>query len=216
MSPNFIGIGSQKCATSYLYKVLSNYPSIYLSKPKELNFFSKPSTKTISEYLAYFDNEILSVIQARGEISPQYSRLGVSRIKAIKQLFPELKLILLIRHPIQRAWSGACYEFGFIENKRLDSISDFEFMLRLSRPRTYLYSDYYRTIQNWKTVFGKEALLICLQENIEKDPHTFIETILKHLTIENLDSLAPESDYLRRKVGTTERKTKQKPLGMRI
>jgi len=41
ISPNFIGIGAQKCATTWLYDLLDLHPSVGLSPLKEIHFFSQ-------------------------------------------------------------------------------------------------------------------------------------------------------------------------------
>ena len=38
--PTFLGIGAQKCGTTWLHKLLSHHPGVFAANPKEIDFFS--------------------------------------------------------------------------------------------------------------------------------------------------------------------------------
>ncbi|MDJ0597776.1 MAG: sulfotransferase [Crocosphaera sp.] len=211
MKPTFLGIGSQRCASTWLFNILKTHPEIYLSEPKELNFFSRTIlSQSIEDYFSNFEQpEAQNPKKIRGEISPHYARLSINRIKSIAKLIPDLKIILLIRNPLKRAWSGICYEMGGIlykDKKELSQISEIEYLLYLCRPRTKYYNSYYRTIKNWQAVFGKEAILVCFQEEIEVDPQSNIKRILSHIGA--LANHIPTEDLISRRINTTTNKLK--------
>ena len=67
MKPNFIGIGAQKCATTWVYRVLEDHPAALLSDPKELHFFSSNFDRGYQWYERHFPET--SSAKAVGECS---------------------------------------------------------------------------------------------------------------------------------------------------
>ena len=50
MLPSFIGIGAQRCGTTWLYESLAAHPEVYVSRPKELYFFTKNYMRGLDWY----------------------------------------------------------------------------------------------------------------------------------------------------------------------
>jgi hypothetical protein len=92
-----------------------------------------------------------------------------------------LRLILTLRHPIERAWSQALLEFGYLENKDVREISAINFLRQVERARNALSSDYCRTIQIWSKAFGRDALHIDFFDRLRDDPQAFINGVLRHI-----------------------------------
>lgn len=104
---NFLIAGVQKAGTSSLYQLLKRHPAIGLSSVKEVHFFddesidwSKPA---YDRYQSYFPKRRRAI--AWGEATPIYSYWpnALERIKAYR---PDMRLILLFRDPISRAYSA--------------------------------------------------------------------------------------------------------------
>jgi len=117
----------------------------------------------------------------RGEISPEYGRLKAWQVNRIAKLLPDLRLILTLRHPIERVWSQALLEFGYLGGRDIRKISSIDFLRQVERARNRLSSDYRRTIQIWSNAFGRDALHIDLFETLQDDPQTYVDSILRHI-----------------------------------
>jgi len=117
----------------------------------------------------------------RGEISPEYTRLKAWQVNRIAKLLPDLRLILTLRHPIERVWSQALLEFGYLGGRDIRKISSIDFLRQVERARNRLSSDYRRTIQIWSNAFGRDALHIDLFETLQDDPQTYVDSILRHI-----------------------------------
>jgi hypothetical protein len=117
----------------------------------------------------------------RGEISPGYGRLKAWQVNRIAKLLPDLRLILTLRHPIERVWSQALLEFGYLGGRDIQKISPIDFLRQVERARNRLSSDYRRTIQIWSNAFGRDALHIDLFETLQDDPQTYVDGILRHI-----------------------------------
>jgi len=117
----------------------------------------------------------------RGEVSPEYARLKAWQVNRIANLLPDLRLILTLRHTIERAWSQALLEFGYLENKDVRKISAINFLRQVDRARNALASDYSRTIRIWSKAFGRDALHIDFFDRLQDDPQAFINGVLRHI-----------------------------------
>jgi hypothetical protein len=104
MLPNFLIIGAMKAGTTALYSYMFPHPQVFLSAPKELRFFVtarnwKLGPEWYEQHFANADGAI-----AIGEGSPVYTRYpmhpGVPA--RIKDLIPDVRLIYIIRNPIER------------------------------------------------------------------------------------------------------------------
>ena len=134
----------------------------------------------------YNDNWYLSLFDIRkkatlGEITPAYSILSRKDIQHISELFPELKVIYLIRNPVDRAWSGIRYRWS----KGTLDINNLEEVIRIIESPSQAYrSDYFRTIQNWSACFPKKQILICFFDDIVTQPQQLIKKILTFLNVD--------------------------------
>lgn len=103
MLPTFLVIGSQKAGTTSIYNVLKKHPQIFMPETKEINFFFHEYlySRGIEFYELYFNSEKSDVI---GEASPGYI-CHPEAPRRIKKHLPNVKLILTVRNPIDRAYS---------------------------------------------------------------------------------------------------------------
>lgn len=109
MYPNFIIIGPPKCASTSLHNYLGQHPEIYTTKVKETRFFSLHYDKGMDYYAEYFKDA--GKARAIGEATPSYSFLPFVADR-IKQHFPDIKLILCFRNPLDRAFSSWLMQKG--------------------------------------------------------------------------------------------------------
>lgn len=118
-TPNFFIIGVPKAGTSALYYYCSLHPDIFMCEPKEPGFFITFDPKYVNNYTIissgdrkwdvcrYFDyQEYLSLFQntdkaVRGEATTGYL-LDKNSAPWIKKLFPDAKLVAVLRNPIER------------------------------------------------------------------------------------------------------------------
>jgi hypothetical protein len=119
--------------------------------------------------------------QVRGEISPEYTPLKAWQVNRIANLLPDVRIILTVRHPIDRVWSQALLDLGYLRGKHIRKISSLDFVREVERARNKQFSDYHRTIKIWSKAFGQGSLHIALFDRLQNDPQTFINGILRHI-----------------------------------
>ncbi len=104
--PNFLCVGAQKAGTTSLYHILQQHPQIYLPTPKEIQFFDQPENyqRGIDWYKKFFDvsNHHYKAI---GEVTPSYMYYSEVPERIYQVLGPEVKLVFILRHPVDRAFS---------------------------------------------------------------------------------------------------------------
>src|SRR5438270_6678949 len=145
--PTFVGIGSMRCGSTWLYNVLKCHPDIRLSDCKEMSFFFTPRMlrHDLNWYEAHFESEDgVGPRPVRGEISPTYARLKAWQVNRIAKLLPDLRIILALRHPIERAWSQALLDLGYVLGRDVRKITSIDFIRQIERARNRLSSDYCR------------------------------------------------------------------------
>lgn len=119
--PNFLVLGAAKAGTTALYYALRQHPQIYMSRTKEPNFFAlegKPPTfrgpgdqqtinitsiTSLAAYQQLFHG--VSHELAIGEASTAYLYLERTP-ERIRHYIPQAKLIVILRHPVERAYSS--------------------------------------------------------------------------------------------------------------
>jgi len=110
--PNFFILGAPKCGTTSLAAWLSQHPNIYLSSPKEPNFFNTDDRVvgrlTLREYESLF-NEAGAAHYAVGEASAQYLASDVALLNILEYSRSSPRFIICIRNPIEMAMSLHSY-----------------------------------------------------------------------------------------------------------
>ncbi|WP_457640387.1 sulfotransferase family protein [Persephonella sp.] len=103
--PNFLCVGAQKAGTTTLYDILIQHPQIYLPDIKETKFFNERYDKGISFYEQFFSS--YKGEKVIGEIDPDYMFFEVNSVatRIYKHLGKDLKLIFMLRNPVDRAYS---------------------------------------------------------------------------------------------------------------
>lgn len=103
--PDFMIIGAQKSATTTLFYYLNRHPKLAGSWPKEMHFFSRHmyQGKNLEWYRKHFTS--LKKNPLFFEASPNYMYLE-SVAQELKRNYPAIKLILILRNPISRAFSA--------------------------------------------------------------------------------------------------------------
>jgi len=205
--PNFLIVGAAKSGTSSLYHYLNEHPEIFLPARKELRFFSqmkanfkgpgddklnKTIIKSIEEYSKFYipvKNE-----KAIGDVSPDYLYFFKNAIPNIRKILIDPKIIIILRNPIDRAFS---HYLHFVRDGR-EKLS-FEEALAAEDNRKALnwewawyYKDvgfYYNQVKAYLENFSE--VKVYLYDDLKKDPLSLVQDIYRFLGVD--DSFIPKS-----------------------
>ena len=190
MLPNFLVIGTQRAATTWMYRCLKKHPEIYLPYKKELHFFNKNYDRGLEWYGSWFKKG--SGMKAIGEVTPEYLSDEKSP-ELIAKYIPDIRLIAILRNPIDRAYSEYCMKLrsGTIKG-------DFE--TELAENDIYVYRGlYYKHITRYLDYFHRNQLLILIYEDIVEEPVREIERVFAFLNVNS--KFIPDNIFKKYNVG---------------
>lgn len=178
--PDFLGIGGQKCGTTWLDRMLRRHPSVAMADCKEMHYFDRALHRAPAAYFRHFpsDREV-----KRGEITPAYALLSTRRIAYVHRLLPDLRLVLLLRDPVERAWSQIRMNLADVPGRPLASLSLEEVTRAVDSPAVRRRSDYPGTIERWTAFFARDRLLIGYHRQIAEEPWALLERVFRHIGV---------------------------------
>jgi Sulfotransferase family len=153
--PDFIVIGAMKSATTTLHEQLARQPGFWMSRPKEPSFFSDDDVycRGRSWYSRLF--EMAGPTDLCGESSTHYSKLPTypRTVERMVRHLPRLKLIYLMRHPIDRLISQYVHEVtaGRISAGLREAVD--------RHPELIDYSRYAMQLQPFLDAYGFDSVL---------------------------------------------------------
>ncbi len=177
MKINFLGIGAQKCASTWVHRVLSDHPEVAVYPSKEIDFFSYYYNFGYEWYEKHL-GDALSV-KATGDISASY----FSDIAAPDRVFlynPNMRIVLSLRDPIERAYSNHLNEvkLGHVTGQNLEFESGLE-----NNPMYLMQSHYAQQLARWLAVFPRNQILVIFQEDIRDDPFEQAQNLYRFLGV---------------------------------
>jgi len=115
-----------------------------------------------------------------GEITPAYAILPRDVIKAIRTELPEIRLVYLIRNPIDRAWSSALMALNRAE-LTMHEASDQWFIDHFRSQGSLCRGDYETCLRNWRSVYPADNILVLLFDDIERRPLAVLQRVAAHI-----------------------------------
>jgi len=208
LTPNFIIFGVQRSGTTSLYNYLVRHPYIVSSITKEVGFFDANYHRGINWYRSHFPTTFYKYFlkQIRhhdiitGEATPSY----INHPKAHERIFltiPKIKLIILLRNPVDRAYSHYLQSVKLgreklsfekaidMETERLQG--EEEKMLKSEDYYSLVYHNfaylsagiYINRIKNWKKIFSNDQLLVLKSEDLFSDPPSIVNQVFNFLNL---------------------------------
>jgi tetratricopeptide (TPR) repeat protein len=179
--PDFLIAGFPKCGTTSLFSYLCQHPQALCGHRKELNFFTTQFDLGLDWYLSHFPAITDSPEFLTGESTPSY--LDYPEVdRRVAQLCPNIKLIVLLRNPIDRAISQYHHLVRLGEESRslqavvLDEIeqlqqaSEYQFQYVNDWRSCHLSGGLYLyKLQRWFALFPREQFLILQSEMLYRD-----------------------------------------------
>ncbi len=188
---DFLVIGVQKGGTTALYEYLRQHPDLYLPDVKEAHYFDDErrdwGRADHAEYDRLFAPGRAAV--ARGEVTPIYVYWPNS-LERIRAYNPAMRLVLLLRDPVQRAWSH-----WRMERSRGAETEEFGWCIRQGRARleaaeprgfhrefSYVERGFYgRQVERLLELFPREQLLILRSDELDAGPTATVARICTFL-----------------------------------
>lgn len=205
-SPDFLIIGATKSGTTSLFAYLDRHLQVLAPPKKEINFFNRNFEMGVPWYLAQFPAIADLPEFITGEASPFYI-YREQVIYRIKQLFPNIKLIAMLRDPVERTISEYYHAVNHgIEKRSLETIIKIEKKRLIVDSRNkalqhfgyLLNSIYIDKVAKWRDNFPAENILIIKSESFFEDIPTIMKQVYQFLGI----SYQSQEQYIPYNVGT--------------
>jgi len=200
--PDFFCIGPQRTGSTWLHASLVRHPEILMHRDKETFFFSTIGNTSsprfrypdLESYLDSFTDTLGERIlknyhalrrcgcfyspRILGESTASYCVLAPEVLEDIRILNPSLKIVMLLRDPVARAWSHANKDLVRDTGKTATENQYLEFF---SRPEQLARADYSAILERWKAILKPGHLLLAPSTRIESDPSGLVTEVLRFL-----------------------------------
>lgn len=218
--PDFLIIGTQRGGTTSLFHYLQGHPSIKPAVNKDLHFFDRKYNKGLPWYQGHFptraERYYIQHFRGRsfltGEASPSYM-FHPHTPERIAQAIPSVKLIVMLRNPVSRAYS----QYHHAVELGHETLS-FEEAIETEKERVateeqkileneYYYSDTYKhrsyltkgiyvdQLQKWMGFFPREQFLILKSEDFYADPSATFKQVLTFLNVPETELQLEKKEY---------------------
>jgi hypothetical protein len=178
----FFVVGAQKAGTTALFDYLISYKEMNTPKRKELHELDKQQPISKSDFL----KELGVDDGLTGDFSPSYlySKYAAQNIF---NYFPEAKIIIMLRNPMERAYSNMVHSVrvGLEPNIDLGALINDE-TTRLGKNAHYHYLSkgfYSDQVKRYLDLFGSKNVLILKYETFKTDSSNTLKTITEFLGI---------------------------------
>jgi hypothetical protein len=188
--PDFLILGAQKAGTTFLYDHLAQHPNITPALAKEVHFFDYNFERGEAWYRAHFPTRMekwRGEFQATFEGSPYYLFYPHAAWR-VKQIAPRAKLIVLLRNPVERAYSHYQHQLRLgletlafedaLEQEPARLVGEYEKLVSDGTYYSFNYQNYsYMArgmyadqLERWFRYFPREQFLILQSEAVYADP----------------------------------------------
>lgn len=196
---DFMIVGAQKCGTSALDYYLRNNPHIQMAHSKECHFFSTDSRFNNNPQYDFYHNTFFNLNSncVIGEATPIYMYWSES-MKRIYQYNSKIKLIVMLRNPIERAFSA-----WNMEQERGRESKPFSYAIRNEQARSsaalpkqhkqYSYTDrgfYSEQLRRIWRYFPKKQVLVLKYEDFKSNNLKYLNVVNSFLGVQTLNHLS--------------------------
>ena len=203
LMPNFIIIGAQKCGTTSLFEYLTQHPLVLPPIKKEIGFFDFRQYQGLGWYRSHFPSYFSKLFKLKaitGEASTGYI-CHPHAPRRIAEVVPQVKLIVLLRNPVDRAYSHYLHTVRIgkeplsfeqaiaKEDERLPGVNakmleDENYYNPNYRYYSYLSrGNYLEQLKPWFSRFERQQFLILSSEEFYADPAKTYQTTLDFLEL---------------------------------
>ena len=194
MKVNLLIIGAGRSGTTTLYEHLKVHPDICFSNIKEIPFFSVKDIYQRGEsyYHSFFKPEKQKVIAS----SDTYLLIDQEAPEKIQRYNPNIKIIILMREPVERAYSSYIYAINnghekkgicFLDKIEKEKIEQKDIITQNNLGHFYT-GLYYKHIKHWMQFFPEENFLFLKTEDLKKNYQEVLNKINLFLNIPDFQS----------------------------
>ena len=206
--PDFLIIGPQRTGTTWLHFHLRWHPQLMCPFSKEIFFFSrlkdhhdpKFESDQLNWYLGHFHDPpwLWALKQARclaryrrpyrvrvrGEATASYAPIDRDVIEEIALLNPDIKVIMMVRDPIERAWSHAKKDLVRNSGRAFEEVSDHEFEVFFDNDYQRRCARYVDNLDNWSACLKDGHVKVGRFDDLRSRPEDYLLEVMEFLGVD--------------------------------
>jgi hypothetical protein len=140
-----------------------------------------------------------------GEVCPGYAGIPYERASQVARMMPDLKILYILRHPVERAWSSLANHFRSDGLGLIDRFSTDEIMKRHERPKNRRHTDYTRNLDTWLCHYPQDQLRVVFFEEIQRNSIEVLNSVLEFIGARKDDSVSRDEAAVIRNPGKSEK-----------
>lgn len=175
--PNLIYIGPDKAGSTWLFKLFSQHPDVYVPPAKDLYFFDRYFHKGLTWYAHQFAGHRQERVVAEISHDYLYSRLAAKRLRAA---IPKTRLLVCLREPVTRTFSAYLQMV-----KSGDYRGSFEQALA-ECPHLTEHSLYGKYLRRYLEYFPREQIHCVFFDDLQQSPQAFAHQLCAELQIQGV------------------------------
>ncbi len=192
--PTFLIVGVQKAGTTSIYNYLQEHPQVYMSPIKETNFLEKDWEKLAAENsniknrIATFEDycQLFTGVKdeiAIGEASPNYIFHYESSAPRIQKYTPNAQLIVVLRNPVERAYSDYLMHLRDAIGSQVKTLSE---QIEYSSHKSFILQKgfYYTHLKYYLDFFGSEKIKVFLYDDLCKNAEKFMSEMYEYIGVD--------------------------------
>ena len=219
--PNLLYLGPQRTGSTWLHANLSRHPQVHLHRDKETFYFSTlghPDAPRyrfdfLEDYLASFHEGPFELLlknyhalrrcgcfyrpRVRGDFTASYGVLEESVIAQIVRRRPDIRGIMLVRDPVDRAWSHAKKD---LVRGRERAAEDTDLLAFIGSADQLRRANYRGIFDRWRRHLAPGHLFIAPYTRIASEPVALLDDISNFLGLRSLGGASPRHVTTRQNV----------------
>jgi len=187
---DFIGIGSGKCGSTWLYDNLVKHPEICDRNLKELNYFSDLYER---HPISWYESQFADC--APGTKTGEFSVTYISHPEAagrIHRHYPEAKLLAIVRNPVKRAFSNYLHSI-----RKGDIAAELAFRDYIEDERRLAPGRFAEHLQRFYDLFPPEQIRVIVTEQFVRNPLQGYQDIYRYIGVRDTHFVPPGYDQRR-------------------
>lgn len=188
--PGFLILGAPKAGTTTLAAWWDQHPQGYTAPEKEVEFYSSHYDRGLDWYAGRFAGAQPGQIGCDGSPHYLYDDASLDRIAAT---LPEVRLLVVLREPVARAWSHWCYNVTLgIEPRPFRTVLRQELRDESVTPPNFPFgyltgSRYLPRLRAIGERFDREQLLVLFTDELKQEPAQAWAKVCRHVGVEEVE-----------------------------
>ncbi len=172
--PHFLYVGAARAGSTWIYRMLSNHPEIFVPVAKDIQYFDDHYHLGLDWYLAHFQEGVGKIC---GEVSHDYF-VRPGALRRIAEDLGGVKLLCCLREPGDRARST--YEF----ESAIGLTAGASFVQWAEAPSIRAANAYVENMRAMHALFPAENIFTYYFDDIVEDPEGLVEAVYRFLGVD--------------------------------